>query len=111
MLLGECIDVDGPSYFKRSQDSISGSSAATALATGIASVLLVYAMCAASRPEDWQKFKERKIMLGLFKRHMAPSQHRDDNYVDPYRLFGKKLQPGMEGEWKGIFDWSSYRED
>jgi hypothetical protein len=111
MILGECIDADGPSYFKQPKDLVSGSSVATALATGIASVLLVYAMCAAPREDDWQKFKERKMMLELFKRNMTSNQHNRDNYVDPYRLFGKKLQPGMERDWRHIFDLASYRGD
>lgn len=109
MILGEGIDADGPSYFKQPKDSLSGSSASTALATGIASVLLIYAMCAAPGEDDWKEFKQRKIMLKLFKEYMTSSKLKEDNYVDPYRLFGKKLQPGLEGKWGDIFDSSKYR--
>lgn len=108
MILGECIDADSPSYFKQPQNSLSGSSVATALATGIASVLLVYAMCAAPEMDEWKKFKQRKIMFNMLKGNMTSSKHKDDNYVDPYMLFGKKLQPGLEGKWRDIFDYRNY---
>jgi hypothetical protein len=101
LVLGENVAASGPSWISNKAECISGSSVATALASGIASVLLVYAMCASEDPNSWTKFKTKKHMLKLFQQMVLGRQKPGgkNTYIDPYVLFGSKSQ-------KTDFDWS-----
>ncbi|KAF2802521.1 subtilisin-like protein [Mytilinidion resinicola] len=97
LVLGENMAVEGPTYFTKPQGVASGSSVATALASGIASVLLVCAMrVCAKEGGDWEEFKRRDKMLMLFKEMQPDEKHK---YIDPALLFQRKLQQNGEAWW------------
>jgi hypothetical protein len=72
---------------------MSGSSVATAVATGIASVLLTYNKIYAR--EDWAQFKCRTRMMNLFGLMQSGGK-----YVDPeilFKHFANDGRPDVEG--------------
>jgi hypothetical protein len=88
MLDGDKVKAHGPSFMKQCQDAeVSGSSVATALAAGIASLCLLLARMA-NRGEDAEKFKDRLMMLRLFRLMQASKSNR---VIVPSQLFDDKF--------------------
>jgi hypothetical protein len=90
IVLGENMPAAHPAYAVDVKELVSGSSVATALATGIASLLLMVArrqeMGAVRALEGrWEAFKERRKMLEAFAR-MRPLMDSSLPFVDPQRF-------------------------
>jgi Subtilase family len=84
MLGGEEVTAQGPKYMQQSNRRVSGSSVATALAAGLASLCLFLARMANDR-DVWDEFKDRDAMLHIFRK----MQESDNNRViTPAKLFG-----------------------
>jgi hypothetical protein len=115
LVLGENIPVTGLSQDGDTPTRISGSSASTAIATGLASLVLVYCRLLgggnqAENPDDWHEFKRKDKMLEIFKTmsHLTDSKER---YVDPTLLFKDKFVNGLPREEdERIFRDSFYRQ-
>ena len=87
--------VHGPRYMRNHSEShISGSSVATALAAGIASLCLCLARIA-NVDGHADDFKSKEQMMGLF----AKMQNPDDGskIIVPSRIFGKSFSLGSGG--------------
>lgn len=100
LVLGEDVPANGPNYITaKSKENVSGSSVATALASGIASLLLVCTRLANMNPEHWMYFRQRKVLLSLFK-----LMHNNDNHIKPSLLFrdGFKIKHPKDA-WTKIF--------
>lgn len=92
MIDGDDIMVHGPRYMRNHSEShISGSSVATALAAGIASLCLCLARIANvdGHAED---FKSKEQMMGLFAKMRHPSD--GNKIIVPSRFFGKGFNLG-----------------
>jgi hypothetical protein len=72
------------SHFKQ---NISGSSVATALASGIASLILCIARIANEPPDYAEEFRKRNICLKVFKAMIHEGDQ--DRVIDPTLLFEK----------------------
>ena len=82
MLHGDEVPAHGPNYMRSYKDTrISGSSVATALAAGLASLCLFLARMANSDGKA-ELFKERRAMLWLLRKMQV-----DDRVVVPSKLF------------------------
>jgi hypothetical protein len=95
MIDGDDIMVHGPRYMRNHSEShISGSSVATALAAGIASLCLCLARIA-NVDGHADDFKSKEQMMGLF----AKMQNPDDGskIIVPSRIFGKSFSLGSGG--------------
>jgi len=90
LVLGEDIEVTGPQYLRTSAKVASGSSVATAFASGLASMLLVYCRIYDQETGMWKQYRRKEVMLQLFKL-MQPGWSRNLNYVDPGFLFRNKF--------------------
>lgn len=89
MMDGDDVMVHGPRYMRNHSEShISGSSVATALAAGIASLCLCLARIANvdGHAED---FKSKEQMMGLFAKMRHPGDA--SKVVIPSRIFGKSF--------------------
>jgi subtilisin family serine protease len=119
IVLGEDMPAFGPAYYaasdsegqysERKKQRVTGSSVATALATGIASLLL---MVAKNRDErTWERFKSRARMLDLFMK-MRPAVDSSLRFVDPQQLFMaiKTIADG-EGEREKLSDYLVKRSE
>ncbi len=84
IILGENMNVEAPSYAIQKEKSVSGSSVATALASGIASLILTLAKT--WQFSDWEKLKRRKTMLRVFEEYRK-SKSIEIPYLDPKELF------------------------
>jgi hypothetical protein len=90
LMLGKNVSVKGPTYItKGSDDPISGSSVATALTTGVASLMLTFTRYANKNPEHWSYFKDPDKLRDLFKLMHHEGTKRP--LVDPPILFVDKL--------------------
>lgn len=113
LVLGENIPAARLSQDGDSDVPITGSSAATAIATGIASLVLLYcrALCKeAKEADEWHEFKRRDKMMEIFKimSHLTDNKER---YVDPALLFEDRFVDGWPREEdRRIFRDSFYRE-
>jgi hypothetical protein len=88
MIDGEDIAADGPRYMaSHFKQNISGSSVATALASGIASLILCIARIANERPDYAEEFRKRDICLKAFKAMIHDGDQ--DKVIDPTLLFEK----------------------
>ncbi|KAG4443312.1 hypothetical protein IFR05_001181 [Cadophora sp. M221] len=87
-ILGENMAVEAPSYAIQKETVVSGSSVATALASGIASLILTLAKF--WHFKDWENLKKRKTMLRVFK------EYRQDKLVDIIYLDPKQLFANLE---------------
>lgn len=88
LLLGEDVEVESPAYAVQQDGAVSGSSVSTALAAGLASLLLAYARATGvGGPGEWRRLKKRNNMLALFTRFKT-DQKSPLPYVDPKRLLG-----------------------
>ena len=65
IVLGEQMPARTPNYYTGNQDHVSGSSVATALATGMTSLILMLART--KWPKEWGNLKQKKELLNLFK--------------------------------------------
>ncbi|KAK4111090.1 subtilisin-like protein [Canariomyces notabilis] len=119
IVLGEDMPAFGPAYYaasdsegqysERKKQRVTGSSVATALATRIASLLL---MVAKNRDErTWERFKSRARMLDLFMK-MRPAVDSSLRFVDPQQLFMaiKTIADG-EGEREKLSDYLVKRSE
>jgi hypothetical protein len=88
MLGGEEVPAFGPQFMTRYNENPSGSSVATALAAGLASLCLFLARMA-NQDGLGNKFKDRLHMLALFRCMQMNSR---DRVLLPRRLFGKDFQ-------------------
>ena len=88
MLLGDRVEAHGPKYMREHKSSvISGSSVATALAAGLASLCLFLARMA-NMDEKGDSFKDRDAMLWLFRQ----MQEDGDRVIVPALLFGNDFK-------------------
>jgi hypothetical protein len=85
LVSGEDIAADGPKYIKPNQNgNVSGSSVATALAAGIASLSL--SLCRlANTPEDANEFKDKSMMLKIFGKMLNDGE--EQKVINPSRIF------------------------
>jgi hypothetical protein len=84
MVSGEDIVADGPRYIKRDPKGlVTGSSVATALASGIASLSLCLSLILGPEEADYKKLKEKKIMQKIFSKMTTGK----DRVIDPSKLF------------------------
>ncbi|QSZ30959.1 hypothetical protein DSL72_000518 [Monilinia vaccinii-corymbosi] len=98
---GEDIEADGPSYMEKYiQGTVSGSSVATALAAGIASLaLLLIKTFNDVSDEDWNYFHEKDGILAVFKK-MESDQMGVHTGVVLSNLFpGNDLKKGLSEKW------------
>jgi hypothetical protein len=89
MVDGEDIAADGPRYMTAHyKESVSGSSVATALASGIASLVLSVARIANDKGGPADKFRTRDGMLKVFEDMV----HKNDTHrvIDPSLIFNSK---------------------
>jgi len=84
IILGENMAVEAPSYAIRKETVVSGSSVATALASGIASLILTLSRF--WQFPDWEKLKRRKTMLRVFE-EFKQDKSIEITYLDPKQLF------------------------
>jgi hypothetical protein len=88
LVSGEDVMADGPNYIKKqTKQSISGSSVATALAAGIASLVLCLTQLVFEEGQ-WKKFLQKKTMLKAFA-EMRDGKSRN---LQPQRLFGSGFE-------------------
>ncbi|KAK0612770.1 peptidase S8/S53 domain-containing protein [Bombardia bombarda] len=90
LILGENMPADGPNFLKRvgkEESKISGSSVATALASGIASMMLMLAKRDVVLKESWELLKIKEVMLGVFERFKTDKSSKVI-YVNPALIFG-----------------------
>jgi hypothetical protein len=67
LVSGEDVIAEGPAYIKKyTKGPVSGSSVATALAAGMASLALTLARLANSDEKHWRKFQDKAMMLKVF---------------------------------------------
>jgi hypothetical protein len=84
MVSGEDIVADGPRYIKRDPKGlVTGSSVATALASGIASLSLCLSQIMGPEEGDYKKLKEKKFMQKIFSKMVTGK----DKVIDPAQLF------------------------
>lgn len=87
MIDGDRLLAHGPSYMKNyAEGPVSGSSVATALTAGLASLSLLLARMANS-PEVATEFKTRQKMLRLFEEMQAKNGSRRKKLLVPANLF------------------------
>jgi hypothetical protein len=93
---GEDLSVIGPTYIKdKSLEAISGSSVATAVTAGIASLLLVLVRIVNQKQEHWNHFRQPQEMKKLFKLTSR-------NHLDPTLLFRDRFR-GDISAWSHHF--------
>jgi Subtilase family len=88
MLGGEKIKAHGPKYMQLPDNRISGSSVATALAAGLASLCLFLARMA-NPNGDGQHFKNRIAMLHVFR---LMQESKDNRVIVPAKLFDDEFK-------------------
>jgi subtilisin family serine protease len=90
LILGENMPADGPDYATKQEKEvkISGSSVATALASGMASLILMVAKGDVIMKENWKVLKRRGAMLALFRRFKTDESSKI-TYVNPAMIFGQ----------------------
>ncbi|KAK3372938.1 hypothetical protein B0T24DRAFT_247827 [Lasiosphaeria ovina] len=90
LILGENMPAYGPDYLnkKEKESNISGSSVATALASGMASLMLMLAKQDVVLKENWELFKTKEVMLKLFERFKT-DKASPVTYVNPAMVFGE----------------------
>ncbi|KAK3684174.1 hypothetical protein B0T22DRAFT_469804 [Podospora appendiculata] len=91
LILGENMPAYGPEYslVKNEKESkISGSSVATALASGMASLMLMLAKRDVVLKESWQLLKNKKVILEVFERFKTDKSSAV-TYVNPAMVFGE----------------------
>jgi hypothetical protein len=84
IILGEDMPADRPTYAVGPHRRVQGSSVATALASGIASLLLMVA--AKKGEQSWKKLRSKKNLLDLFAK-MRPAINKSLPFVDPQLAF------------------------
>ncbi|KAH0552918.1 hypothetical protein GP486_006883 [Trichoglossum hirsutum] len=84
VLPGENVAVRSPPYAVRQDTQASGSSVSTALAAGVASLVLM--LSREWKVENWDMLKQKDVMIGVFKRFMGSNSSIP--YVNPQVLFG-----------------------
>lgn len=96
LVLGTDVPVQGPSYIKTDfeQDMrglvVSGSSVATAVTTGIVSLLLMFTRYANQEETTWKQFQTKLEIKKLLK-DMHDGTAENPNYIQPSLLFQKGL--------------------
>src|SRR2546423_999992 len=101
MVNGEDITADGPRYIKRDPNGVvSGSSVATALAAGIASLSLCLIRIMGSDEARDQKLRKKNIMLRIFEK----MRNGQDAVIDPAKMFqhGFKIDAKKPGPPPGL---------
>jgi hypothetical protein len=104
LVLGEDMPASGLSEDENENTTVSGSSAATAVATVIASLVLLYTKLLEEEPSpdsknrtrseaSWHEFKRKDKMLEVFKlmSHLTDNKER---YVDPTLIFQDRFENG-----------------
>ncbi|MCJ1394328.1 hypothetical protein MMC18_007206 [Xylographa bjoerkii] len=90
LIRGEDLSVIGPTYIKdKSLEAISGSSVATAVTAGIASLMLVLVRIVNLKQELWVHFRRPEEMKKLFE-----LMHTSKNHHDPALLFRDLFKKG-----------------
>lgn len=85
LMVGEDILADGPKYIGTGlSDRISGSSVATALVAGIASLILTHDRYANPADNKRRVYHSRDMMAKFLERHMAPD---GKNVLQPGKVF------------------------
>jgi Subtilase family len=104
MIDGDEIMAHGPKYMRAmAEGRISGSSVATALAAGLASLCMVLGRMA-SAPEGGDRFKQAKVMMGLWEK-MREGENDHKKVIVPSLLFEAGWGPwtqGQEGEGRDV---------
>lgn len=98
MLGGEEVTAQGPKYMEQPKSRISGSSVATALAAGLASLCLFLARMANDRG-DWDEFKDRDAMLHIFRKMQESDTNR---VITPAKLFDDDFE-FKDDFYRGIY--------
>lgn len=90
LILGENMPAYGPDYLgtKDKEAKISGSSVATALASGMASLMLMLAKRDVVLKECWELLKIKEVMLNVFQRFKTDKSSAV-TYVNPAMVFGE----------------------
>ncbi|KAM7199713.1 hypothetical protein V8F20_005583 [Naviculisporaceae sp. PSN 640] len=90
LILGENMPAYGPDYLasKDKEAKISGSSVATALASGMASLMLMLARRDVVLKECWELLKIKEVMLKVFERFKT-DKFSAVTYVNPAMVFGE----------------------
>lgn len=94
LILGENMPAYGPDYMAASttgtskEAKISGSSVATALASGMASLMLMLAKRDVVLKECWELLKIKEVMLKVFERFKTDKASAV-TYVNPALVFGE----------------------
>ncbi|RVX65857.1 hypothetical protein B0A52_10270 [Exophiala mesophila] len=114
MLIGDQIKTSGPGYMRLGEDAReSGSSIATAIAAGLASLCLFLARMA-NEDNKGERFKDRHVMLALFRMMQVNDA---DKVIEPSRVFNREFKPpvGYQGGRKpppvglDIFRWRHWQ--
>jgi hypothetical protein len=98
ILLGENMTVTSPPYIRSQNREISGSSVSTALASGIASLILMVAKKRLGE-QALEALKRRDVMMKIFQRFQVEKKNdKDPFFVDPGNLFADidKLEIAMK---------------
>jgi hypothetical protein len=94
LVSGEDVIAEGPAYIKKyTKGPVSGSSVATALAAGMASLALTLARLANSDEKHWRKFQDKAMMLKVFDLMRDKKQKS----LQPGRLFKAAFAPADVG--------------
>ncbi|KAK3387955.1 hypothetical protein B0H63DRAFT_559382 [Podospora didyma] len=90
LILGENMPAYGPDYVnkKEKESKISGSSVATALASGMASLMLMLAKQDVMLKDNWELLKTKEVMLKVFERFKTDKSSAL-TYVNPAMVFGE----------------------
>ncbi|KAK4216524.1 hypothetical protein QBC37DRAFT_91706 [Rhypophila decipiens] len=90
LILGENMPAYGPDYLgtKEKEAKVSGSSVATALASGMASLMLMLAKRDVVLKECWELLKIKEVMLKVFERFKT-DKSSTVTYVNPAMVFGE----------------------
>jgi hypothetical protein len=90
LILGENMPAYGPEYQSRKEkeSKISGSSVATALASGMASLMLMLAKRDVVLKENWELLKNKEVILKVFERFKT-DKSSPGTYVNPAVIFGE----------------------
>lgn len=114
MLIGDQIKTSGPGYMSLGEDAReSGSSIATAIAAGLASLCLFLARMA-NDDNKGERFKDRHVMLALFRMMQVNDA---DKVIEPSRVFNRGFKPpvGYQGGRKpppmglDVFRWRHWQ--
>jgi hypothetical protein len=90
MLNGDQIKTHGPGYMRLDENACeSGSSVATAIASGLASLCLFLARMA-NEDGKGERFKDRRVMLALFRKMQA---NDSDLVIEPSSFFDDSFKP------------------